>query len=124
MDNLFKISRILYALTLAVFGVQHFMYAAFVATIVPGWIPWPLFWTYFVGIALIAAAISIVINKMARMACLLLGAMIFLFVILIHIPLVINNIHQGGKVTNMFKDVGLGCCAFILGYTFPKKVNV
>jgi putative oxidoreductase len=120
MNNLLNGCRYLYALVIAGFGVQHFIYAGFVATIVPGWIPWHLFWTYLVGLALIMAAISIVIKKAARLACVLLGTMIFLFVVLIHLPLVMHNIYDGGKITNAFKDIGLGCCAFVLGSTLPK----
>lgn len=121
MNKLFIAGRFLYAFTMLVFGIQHFMYASFVATLVPGWIPCHLFWAYFVGVALIAAGVSIAINKKARLACIMLGAMIFLFVLLVHIPLVTQNIHDGGKITNAFKDVGLGCCAFILGYSFPEN---
>ena len=122
MNYLFKTGVFLYALAMVVFGIQHFMYAGFVATLVPGWIPRHLFWAYLVGVALVAAGISIAINKMARLACVLLGSMIFLFVLLIHVPSVISNIHDGSRVTNAFKDVGLGCCAFILGGTFKKRV--
>lgn len=120
MNKLFYAGCFLYALTLMVFGIQHFMYASFVATLVPGWIPWHLFWAYFVGVALIAAAVSISINKLAQLACTLLGVMIFLFVLIIHIPLVVHNIHDGGKITNAFKDVGVGCCAFILAVHFQR----
>lgn len=123
MNNLFLTGRLLYALAMLVFGMQHFLYVDFVATLIPVWIPWHLFWAYFVGVALIAAAISIAINKMAVTACILLGAMIFLFVILIHVPLVSQNIHDGGKITNAFKDVGLGSCAFILASSIAKNKN-
>lgn len=121
MNYFYNIGRYLFALTFVVFGIQHFIYADFVSTIVPGWIPFHLFWVYVVGIAFIMAPISIVINKLARLACIMLGATIFLFVALIHIPLILENIHDGGKIANMFKDVGLGSCAFILASTFPKK---
>src|SRR5882757_6460728 len=39
-----KLGRYLFAITLAVFGVQHLLYAKFVATLVPSWIPGRLFW--------------------------------------------------------------------------------
>ena len=38
------LGRLLFALCMAVFGIQHFMYARFVAALVPSWIPGPLFW--------------------------------------------------------------------------------
>ena len=38
-----------------VFGAQHFMYAAFIATLIPAWIPFHLFWVYFTGAGFIVA---------------------------------------------------------------------
>ena len=118
MDIVLKLSRFLYAAAMFVFGIQHFVYADFTATIVPAWIPGHLFWVYFVGIALIVSAISIVINKKAHLACILLGCMLFLFVILIHIPLILQNYHNGGEITNAFKDIGLASAALILSNSF------
>ncbi|MGA9983850.1 MAG: hypothetical protein WBP95_10290, partial [Acidobacteriaceae bacterium] len=48
------------AVPLAVFAAEHFTAARELAPIVPHWLPWPLFWTYFVGTALLAAAISFI----------------------------------------------------------------
>ena len=121
MNYVLIASRILYALAIAIFGIQHFAYAHFVARMVPGYIPWHLFWTYFVGIALIVAAVSIIINKLARLACIMLGAMIFLLVLLIQLPQVVGNIHDGGRLDSALDELGLGCCAFILGGTFSKR---
>ena len=61
----FQVGRILFAIGLVVFGVQHLMYGAFVATLVPVWIPFRLFWAYFVGVAFISAALAIVSGKLA-----------------------------------------------------------
>jgi uncharacterized membrane protein len=53
---------------------------------VPSWIPAHRFWIYFVGTALIAAALSIIVRKYAQLAATLLGIMLLSFVFLIHIP--------------------------------------
>jgi uncharacterized membrane protein len=74
------------AVPMAVFGAQHFTAAIFVARLVPSWIPGHLFWTYFVGVALITAALSIVAGKQARLAAGLLAVLLFLFVSLMHLP--------------------------------------
>ena len=121
MDKILIASRILFAFCLTVFGIQNFMYVNYVARMVPGWIPFHLFWVYMVGIGLIAAAVGIAINKWARLACITLGAMIFLLVAIIQMPDVVRHIHNGGVIDNALDEVGLGCCAFILGSTFPKR---
>jgi uncharacterized membrane protein len=48
--------------------------------------PAHLFWAYFVGCALLAAATSLTMTKFVRVSSTLLGLMFFLFVCMIHIP--------------------------------------
>jgi uncharacterized membrane protein len=67
-------------------GIEHFVYANGVATLVPAWIPGALFWTYFAGTALIAAGLGLLLPATRRLAAFLLGTMIFLWVLLLHIP--------------------------------------
>lgn len=76
--------RFLLAASLVVLGVQHFMYAKPVAAMVPAWLPARLFWAYFVGVAFIAAALSITSKVQGRLAATLLGVMFLLIAILIH----------------------------------------
>src|SRR5215472_11313433 len=52
-DKIARYDGVLFAIAMAIFGADHFVFAKFVATIVPAWIPWHEFWTYFVGVALI-----------------------------------------------------------------------
>ena len=75
-----------YAAPLAVFGTQHLIVAQFVMLMVPAWMPFRLFWAYFVGLALIAAALSIALRRYVWLSAPLLAGMIFLFVLMIHLP--------------------------------------
>jgi uncharacterized membrane protein YphA (DoxX/SURF4 family) len=102
------LGRFLFASLLVVVGVQHFLYARFVATLVPAWIPWHLFWAYFVGVAFFAAAVSIVARKYLGLGAGLLGLMFFLWVILVHSPRVIASPHDGKEWTSAF--VALAMC--------------
>jgi uncharacterized membrane protein len=86
LDKIVALGPVFLAVPVAVFGAEHFVFSAIVAGMVPGWIPGHLFWALFVGACLIAAALSISVRKYAGLAALLLGVMIFLFVVLIHIP--------------------------------------
>src|SRR5262249_11702552 len=52
------------------------------------------FWAYFVGFALLAAALSIVTKVKVGLSGALLGVMIFLFVAMLHIPRVAANPHD------------------------------
>jgi putative oxidoreductase len=118
MNITLRAGSILYALAVFAFGVEHFIYATPTARLIPAWIPWHLFWVYFVGVAFFASAISIIINKKARLACIMLGCMLILFIILIHVPSVYRD---PGNLTNAFNDIGLASGAIILGGTFQKE---
>ena len=69
-------------------GVPHFMFARFVATLVPRFIPGALFWTYVAGVALLAAGVGFWTPPLRRLAATLAAAMVFSWVFLVHLPLV------------------------------------
>ena len=56
LDKVVALGNLFFALPLAVFGAEHFSAAKGISQIVPKFMPWPLFWTYLVGVALLAAA--------------------------------------------------------------------
>ncbi len=123
-DKIVPFGKFPLGLTVIVFGVDHFLYPGFVATLVPSWIPGPMFWTYFAGIALIAAGVGIVFNIKARLAATLLGVMIFIWLIVLHIPRAIADPSGGlgNEWTSVFEALAFSGIAFILGQTLPKKL--
>jgi uncharacterized membrane protein len=95
-------------------GIQHFMFAGFVATLVPAWIPGALFWTYFAGVALIAGGAGLILPYVNQLAAMLSGAMIFSWVFLVHIPLVVKNPHSTNDVAAVFEALAFSGVAFLL----------
>jgi uncharacterized membrane protein YphA (DoxX/SURF4 family) len=85
-DRLRLAARLIYGLCPLVFGLSHFAYADFTAKMVPGWIPYPLFWAYATGVGHLAAGLAILFGVMPRLAAGLLTAMMASFVVLLHIP--------------------------------------
>ena len=86
LDKFLAFGPLFFALPMAVFAAQHYTEAKAVATLVPSWIPGHLFWTYFVGTAVLAASASIALKKQARLAAILLAVLLIVFVLLLHIP--------------------------------------
>jgi uncharacterized membrane protein YphA (DoxX/SURF4 family) len=111
--------RILVAISLIVFGVQHFMYGGFVAGLVPAFMPGRLFWAYFVGVAFIAAAAGILYKMLARPAATMLGVMFFLFVLLLHIPGIVLHLRDGNEWTSGFVALAMCGGAWILASAAP-----
>src|SRR5271170_3653647 len=60
LDKLVLFGPLFYAAPVAAFGSEHFTLTAAIASIVPAWIPWHMFWAYFVGACFIAATLAIV----------------------------------------------------------------
>jgi uncharacterized membrane protein YphA (DoxX/SURF4 family) len=119
MEKSQTLGRIFVAISLVVFGVQHFIYGGFVAGLVPAWMPGRLFWAYFVGVAFVAAAIGIFIEMMARPAATMLGVMFFLFVVLLHIPRIVGNSSNGNEWTSGFVALAMCGGAWILASASP-----
>jgi uncharacterized membrane protein len=89
LDKIMPFGRLCLAIPMAVFGTEHFTDTADIAALVPNWIPAHIFWTYLVGVALLAAALSITVKVQSRLAATLVGAMFFSFVVLMDIPAVV-----------------------------------
>ena len=77
---------VLMAVFLTICGIQHFVYADFVTTLVPPWMPALRFWTYFTGTALIAGGLGMLVPRTRTWAASLSGLMIFMWVWMLHIP--------------------------------------
>ncbi len=95
-------------------GIQHFVYADFVTQLVPAWIPGRNAWTYLTGIALIAGGVGMLVPKTARLAALMSGIMMFLWVVLLHIPRALADLGDIGETSGVFEALALSGAAFIL----------
>ena len=86
LDKLILLGPLCYAAPLAAFGTEHFTHIQDIAAIVPQWIPWHVFWAYFVGACFVAAGFSLVTKIQARLAASLTALAFFLFVVLMDAP--------------------------------------
>jgi hypothetical protein len=69
-------------------AIQHHLFAGFVATLVPPFIPFPWFWTYVAAVALLASGLGLLTPPVRRLAAATTGWMVFSWVFLVHVPLV------------------------------------
>jgi uncharacterized membrane protein len=119
MDNttFFRIGRILYALVVAFFGINHFLNGTGMQNTVPSFIPGGVFWVYFTGAALLLAAISFLIDKQTKLAGLLMAVFLLVIVLTIHLPAVLHAPDQSAvrfPLTNLVKDTGLAAGALMV----------
>lgn len=108
------IGRVGFGSFLMLAGVLHFVYRDFVATLVPTWIPGSYFWTYFAGVALFAGGAGINIPRLSKLAATLSGAMIFIWVFVLHIPRAAATPHSLNELTAVFEALAMSGIAFVL----------
>lgn len=113
LDKIVAFSNLCFAMPLAAFGAEHISGAAFIQNGVPAYIPWHLFWAYFIGFALIAAALSIATKIGVRWSGLLFGIMMFLFVAMIHLPGALTD-HQRASWVVVFREPSFAAGAWLL----------
>ncbi len=102
-----------------IFGAQHFMYADFVAGLVPAYFPVRPFWAYFTGAAMIAAGLSFITNIKARLAAALLGLMITLFIVLLHFSTIAKD-PSAMNWTRALQDLAIAASALMLAGSLSK----
>lgn len=118
-DKLILLGRLLFGISMIIFGVQHFMYAPFLATLVMAWLPAHAFWIYFTGASMVAAGLAITTTVQARLAGTMLGVMFLLWVVLLHAPRVFAQIHNQDELTSLFVALAFSGSSFIFAGTGP-----
>ena len=110
MKAILNLGKYLFAIPFLVFGIMHFAGADQMAAMAPG----GKMMVYFTGVALIAAAVSIFIGKMDKLASLLLALMLILFVVFIHAKgLGGTEAEMQAAMPNLLKDLSLAGAALM-----------
>ena len=108
-----NIGVLVFALVIGTFGVFHFLNADGMSGMVPDYMPGPgKVWVFITGAALLLSAISILINKYRKIACLLLAAMLIIFVLLLHLPAM--NSGSESAMGNILKDTAMAAAALMI----------
>jgi uncharacterized membrane protein len=114
LDKIVVLSNLCFAVPLAAFGAEHFSFAKFIMLSVPSYMPWRLFWAYFIGVALLAASLSIATRIQVRWSGLLFGIMMVLFVAMVHIPRALVSPSERIPWTIVVREMSFAGGAWIL----------
>jgi uncharacterized membrane protein len=113
LDKIVALNNLCFAIPLAVFGALHLSDEKSLLGLVPRYMPWRMFWVYFVGIALIVASLSIATKIQVRWSGLLFGIMMFLFVAMLHFP---GAVKTGNRIlwTIVIREMSFGGGGWVL----------
>jgi uncharacterized membrane protein len=123
LAKLIRLGRFFFAIDILMAGIMHFFYMPFVAMLVPAWIPWPTFWGYLTGVALVAGALGIILNVQLKLAANLLGVIIFIWLLTLHIPRAIADpiTGNGNEIVSVFEALGFSGVAFLIAANAKAK---
>ena len=95
LERVMPFGRVFFCIMLIRFGIGHFLHTNHDAALIPGWIPWHVFWTYFTGAALVGSGTAVIFQFRLRPIALLQSAMLFLFVVTLHTPRALADPNSG-----------------------------
>lgn len=110
------LGRYFFAGLLVIFGYDHFLYPKVVGSLVPEWAGSAAFWTYFAGAALIAGGLGMMVHRVAKLAALMTGVMIFLWVPMLHLPRAFRDPYTnvGNEWASVWEATAFSGMAFML----------
>ena len=121
MKKLTTIGRILFALPFAVFGINHFLMMDYYMGMLTSFIPKTGFIMILTGIMLIAASISIITKKLVKLSTILLAILLFIFIITIHIPHLVNGTDTTATLIALLKDISLMGGSLMIAGMYPEE---
>ena len=127
--QLYLIIKLFFASALVVFGILHLMYADFIASLIPDWISFHIFWTYLVGVGFFAASISLIVVIKQELAMNLLGAMFLFWVVFVHAPRVFHHFTDRDEWSSLLIALAISGISFSFAATFrivakfARKIN-
>jgi uncharacterized membrane protein len=119
--QLFNAGRILFALPFGLIGLNHFIMVDFYSGMLTSFIPAGGFTILLTGFLLIAASISIIAKKFITISCILLAALLLVFILTIHIPQMFDPALRMEALMQLLKDSGLMGGAMMVAGIFKEE---
>ena len=121
--SLVRIGRWLLILSLLVFGILHVMYASFIVTLIPAWLPLHSFFGAMVMLGFFGAALSFIIQKATNLSSLLLSSMFMIWFIILHIPRAFIGYQKEAEWTSAFIALAMSGISLLAGASFTKTAG-
>ncbi len=112
MKHITALGKYLFAIPFIIFGVMHLINASSMTAMVS--LPGGIVWVYVSGLAMLLAGVAVLIGPKDSVATFLLGMLLLIYVLLVHMPNVINTSGTDAiSLINLLKDTALAGGAFV-----------
>jgi len=132
-SKLITVARIVIAVSIAVFGIDHFLDPTFapgfpqegpVIITMPAWIPGHVFWAYLTGVTFIGCALGLLSRRYARFAATILGIIVLVLLLFVYIPLTVAKASDVANGLNYLAiHLALAGVAFFLAEASPATMS-
>jgi uncharacterized membrane protein len=122
MTRIAPFGRSLYAIALIGLGGTHFVFGRFTTGRAPAWpssLPGGPVWAYLTGTALIVAGLAILARRRGRSAAILAAALVFVWALLRHIPVLTASAFLSGAWTDAGKALTFVGGSLAVAATLP-----
>ena len=124
MKKITTLGRVLFAIPFALFGINHFLMIDYYLGMLTSFIPLGAYTIILTGIMLIAVSVSIITRKYVRFSTIMLAILLFIFIVTIHIPHLIEGSDRVTTLITLLKDISLmGASLMIAGIYSEEKDN-
>jgi uncharacterized membrane protein YphA (DoxX/SURF4 family) len=125
LTRLAPIGKYLFAMMLYNFSVAHLVNMTGVSRLVPPYIPFPKFWTFMGGIALMGSAISIFTGYKTKKIMLLLAAVLFIWLLSLHLYYAVRypEWNEGENFVGVITCMAFCGIALIISQKNPDKTS-
>jgi uncharacterized membrane protein YphA (DoxX/SURF4 family) len=99
-------------------GLAHFVYLDATAPLVPAWMQWPVFWSYFTGGAFIAAGLGLLFGVFARLAAFLVTIQFGMLTVLVWAPRIVEGSLNAFQWNEFVVSILLTACACVVADSY------
>jgi len=125
MKNLAPVGRILFALPFAVFGINHILMMDYYLGMLTSFVPLGGYTIILTGLIMIGVSVSIITKKYIRLSTLILAGLLFVFIVTIHIPHLLDGSDKTPILIALLKDISLmGGSLMIAGYCWESEQKI